>query len=61
LTKNDQEQAKRSGVSINIGDAFPLQADFNSGQAVTDTIEQVVGHFGRLDILFNNAGSMIAG
>lgn len=42
------------------GDAFPLQADFNSGQAVAGTIEQVIGHFGRLDILFNNAGSMVA-
>lgn len=42
------------------GDAFSLQANFNSSQAVVDTINQVVAHFGRLDILVNNAGSMVA-
>lgn len=42
------------------GEAFSLQADFSSSQAVTDTIEQTVKHFGRLDILVNNAGSMVA-
>lgn len=41
------------------GDAFSLQADFNSSRDVTDTIEQVTAHFGRLDILVNNAGSMV--
>ena len=56
-----REVSGGGGGAFNSGDAFPLQADFNSGQAVTDTIEQVVGHFGRLDILFNNAGGMIAG
>ena len=42
------------------GEAFSLQADFSSSQAVSDTIEQTVKHFGRLDILVNNAGSMVA-
>jgi 3-oxoacyl-[acyl-carrier protein] reductase len=41
------------------GDAFSLQADFNSRQAVANTIEQVTIHYGRLDILINNAGSMV--
>jgi len=41
------------------GKAFTVQADFNSSSAVTNTIEQVSNHFGRLDILLNNAGSMI--
>lgn len=41
------------------GDAFSLQADFSSSQAVTETVEQVAAHFGRLDILINNAGSMV--
>jgi 3-oxoacyl-[acyl-carrier protein] reductase len=40
-------------------DAFSLQADFRSSQAVAETIEQVAAHFGRLDILINNAGSMV--
>lgn len=42
------------------GDAFSLQADFNSSAAVKDTIAKTVEHFGRLDILVNNAGSMVA-
>ena len=41
------------------GDAFSLQADFRSSQAVAETVEEVAAHFGRLDILINNAGSMV--
>lgn len=41
------------------GKTFTIQADFNSSAAVTNTINQVVNQFGRLDILLNNAGSMI--
>lgn len=42
------------------GEAFSLQSDFGSSQAVTDTIEKAIEHFGKLDVLVNNAGSMIA-
>jgi len=41
------------------GKAFAVQADFNVSRAVTNAIEQVAKHFGRLDVLINNAGSMI--
>ncbi len=51
------ERIKR--ISAAGGDAFSLQADFRSSQAVAETIEQVAAHFGRLDILINNAGSMV--
>ena len=51
------ERIKR--ISSVGGDAFSLQADFRSSQAVAETIEQVAAHFGRLDILINNAGSMV--
>ncbi|MDH3809550.1 MAG: SDR family oxidoreductase [Desulfuromonadales bacterium] len=51
------ERIKR--ISSAGGDAFSLQADFRSSQAVAETIEQVAAHFGRLDILINNAGSMV--
>jgi len=51
------EQIKR--IRSAGGDAFSLQADFRSGQAVAETVEQVAAHFGRLDILINNAGSMV--
>ena len=51
------EQIKR--IRSAGGDAFSLQADFRSSQAVAETVEQVAAHFGRLDILINNAGSMV--
>ena len=41
------------------GKTFTVQADLSSSSAVTSTVEQVASHFGRLDILINNAGSMI--
>ena len=42
------------------GEAFLHQADFAASEAVSETIDQVVRHFGRLDVLVNNAGSMVA-
>lgn len=42
------------------GEALPLQADFTSSQTVEKTIAAVASHFGRLDVLVNNAGSMVA-
>jgi 3-oxoacyl-[acyl-carrier protein] reductase len=42
------------------GEAFALQADLNLSRAVEGTIDQVRDHFGRLDILINNAGGMVA-
>jgi 3-oxoacyl-[acyl-carrier protein] reductase len=41
------------------GEATTIQADFTSREAVVATIQQVVQQFGRLDILINNAGSMV--
>lgn len=42
------------------GEACALQADFSSSQAVHETISGAIEAFGRLDILLNNAGSMVA-
>ena len=42
------------------GEAVAIQADFSTSLAIAGTIERVVAHFGRLDILLNNAGSMVA-
>ncbi|MDX2481145.1 MAG: glucose 1-dehydrogenase [Desulfuromusa sp.] len=42
------------------GAALSLQADLTSSQAVKSLIDKTVDHFGRLDILINNAGSMVS-
>ncbi|MDX2494836.1 MAG: SDR family oxidoreductase [Desulfuromusa sp.] len=41
------------------GEAFPLQADLSSSSAVKKMIDKTIEHFGRLNILVNNAGSMV--
>lgn len=47
-------------ISAAGGEAFSLQGDFNSSHAVKNVMETIREHFGRLDILINNAGSMVA-
>ena len=58
---SDKKRISELVTKINLagGKTFTIQTDFNSSTAVTDTIEQVANHFGQLDILINNAGSMI--
>jgi len=42
------------------GEAFVVKADVADPAALTEAVEAVAAHFGRLDILINNAGSMLA-
>lgn len=42
------------------GDAFSLPGDFSSSDTVKTVIETTREHFGRLDVLINNVGSMVA-
>jgi len=42
------------------GEAHALSADFTSSAAVAETINAFHAHFGRIDVLINNAGSMVA-
>ena len=47
-----QDVAKQSGSA----GALPVAADVADDAAVAQMFQTVVGHFGRLDLLFNNAG-----
>lgn len=38
-------------------EALPIRCDITSTEMVNDTVAQVMAHFGRLDILINNAGT----
>jgi NAD(P)-dependent dehydrogenase (short-subunit alcohol dehydrogenase family) len=48
-------EAKKSG-----GDAFAVQCDVTREQEVRDAIAATVARYGRLDVLYNNAGIMMA-
>jgi len=43
------------------GDALAIAADVTDRAAVFAAVEQAVGHFGRLDVVVNNAGAMWLG
>jgi len=45
-----------SAVAAQGGEAIGLQADVTRAEQVANMVAQVVAHFGRLDIAFNNAG-----
>ena len=44
-------------VAAGKGGIFALTVDVTDADAVRDMIEKTVAHFGRLDVLFNNAGA----
>jgi len=55
--------SSKEGVEANVaeiqnsgGDAMAVLVDVSNAQEVDDAIKQVVDHFGRVDILINNAG-----
>lgn len=40
-------------------DCLPVQADISKPEQVQAMVEQIIGHFGQIDILINNAGPFI--
>lgn len=48
-----------SEIASGLDDALVVQADLSSAEDVLQVIERTVSHFGRIDILVNNAASII--
>jgi meso-butanediol dehydrogenase / (S,S)-butanediol dehydrogenase / diacetyl reductase len=49
--------AKEIATSFGV-DALPVTADITDIAAVRSSIDRVIGHFGRIDVLVNNAGAI---
>lgn len=53
----DQDGERAAKVAAELGDkAFAVAADVTDPAAVDKALAAVLGHFGRIDVLFNNAG-----
>lgn len=48
-----------SQIKDNGGDAIALQADVSKSAEVKDLFDQSIAHYGKIDVLVNNAGIMI--
>lgn len=48
-----------AAIRNNGGEAIALQADVSKAEEVTILFDQAIAHFGRIDVLINNAGIMI--
>jgi 3-oxoacyl-[acyl-carrier protein] reductase len=46
-------------INANGGDAIALQADVSKAEEVKTLFDNAISHFGRIDVLVNNAGIMI--
>ncbi len=57
-TRNELDRV-REEISALGGDSFVVTADLMDRVAVKKMVADVISHFGRLDILFNNGGGLI--
>ena len=53
-------EAVRSDIEAAGGESFVVTADLFVGHAIKRMVDDVIAHFGRLDILVNNGGGMVA-
>lgn len=52
----DAAQMVADGINADGGSAIAVAVDVSDRQSVKAMIERAVSHFGRLDVMFNNAG-----
>lgn len=57
-SKADADQVVNS-IKENGGDAIALQADVSKAEDVKSLFDQAIAHYGKIDVLVNNAGVMI--
>lgn len=48
--------AKLTKLSKDLPDSMPIQTDMSNENEIKNMIKKVVEHYGRVDILINNAG-----
>ncbi|MFD0794530.1 SDR family NAD(P)-dependent oxidoreductase [Mucilaginibacter litoreus] len=51
----------QSSVTVNKENLYPLQVDVTSDKVVKEAIASAVAHFGRIDVVVNNAGYSLVG
>ena len=57
LSRTEQELEETvSEIKAAGGDAFAIQADISNAQQMEQAVKQVIGRWGRLDVVFANAG-----
>lgn len=57
----DRLEALKAKIEAEGGDAFVIEADFTNEAQAAGAVRATEAHFGRLDILINNAGVMYLG
>ena len=54
-------EALKQGATENLENLFPLKTDITSDQEVKNAIDDAISHFGRIDVVVNNAGYSLVG
>ena len=54
--REELEQAKRNLAELGV-EAFPLACDLQNADAIAPMVKSALAHYGRIDVLVNNAGA----
>src|SRR4051812_39919094 len=59
VSGKDVADALTAEIKQNGGDAIALYADVSKGEDVRKLFDDAIAHFGKIDVLINNAGIML--